>query len=110
MENIFEKPFLGKYENVPVYLNNGKFGPYLNYNGRLYSVAECFRNEKFNLKTAIKIINYNDKKHEKINQITEKFDKKLNTIGEEIKEVKDCEKDELDTSKPKKEKKEKISK
>jgi topoisomerase IA-like protein len=56
MENIFEKPFLGKYENVPVYLNNGKFGPYLNYNGRLYSVAECFRNEEFNLKTAIKII------------------------------------------------------
>ncbi len=109
MENLFEKPFLGKHNDVPVYLNNGRFGPYLNYDGKLYSVAECFRNEKFNLKVAIKIINWNEKKHEKINQITEKFDKKLNSIGEEIKEVKGGEKDELDT-KPKKDKKEKISK
>ena len=110
MENsIFGKPFLGKYKNMPVYLNNGNFGPYLNYNGRLYSVAECFRNEKFNLKTAIKIITYNEEKFKKMKEVEDKFDKKLNSVDEEIKEVKGCEKDELDT-KPKNDKKEKISK
>jgi topoisomerase IA-like protein len=99
MENLFEKPFLGKYNDVPVYLNNGRFGPYLNYNGKLYSVSKCFQNDKFNLKTAIKIITYNELKEKKIQEVVEKFDKKLNGVDEE--EVKGGEKDELDIKTPK---------
>ena len=77
---------------------------------KLYSVNKCFQNENFNLKTAIKIINWHEQKEKKINEVSEKFDKKLNSIGEEIKDNPvGGEKDELDT-KPKKEKKEKISK
>ena len=32
MENI--KPYLGNIEETPVFLNNGKYGWYLNYNDR----------------------------------------------------------------------------
>ena len=97
MENsLFEKPYLGRHNDVPIYLNNGRFGPYLNYNGKLYSVNKCFQNENFNLKTAIKIINWHEQKEKKINQVSEKYDKKLNGIDEE--EIKE-------DIKPKKEKK-----
>jgi topoisomerase IA-like protein len=106
MENLFEKPFLGKYNDVPVYLNNGRFGPYLNYNGKLYSVSKCFQNEKFNLKTAIKIITYNELKEKKIQEVVEKFDKKLNGVDEEEIKPDGGVKDELDI-KPKKDKKDK---
>ena len=79
MENtLFEKPYLGRHNDVPIYLNNGRFGPYLNYDGKLYSVSKCFQNEKFNLKTAIKIITYNEQKQNKIKEVEERFDKKLN--------------------------------
>lgn len=100
MENIFEKPYLGRHNDIPIYLNNGRFGPYLNYDGKLYSVAECFRNDKFNLKTAIKIITYNEQKQLKLKEIEEKFDKKLNGVNEEEIKPKGAVKDELD--KPKK--------
>ena len=85
MENsIFEKPYLGRHNDIPIYCNNGRFGPYLNYNGKLYSISKCFQNEKFNLKTAIKIIKWHEQKEKKINEVSEKFDKKLNGIDEEI--------------------------
>jgi len=58
MENI--KPYLGKIEENPVFLNNGKYGWYLNYNDKLYSVPESFQSKKFNLASAIKIINWKD--------------------------------------------------
>jgi topoisomerase IA-like protein len=58
MENI--KPYLGKIEDSPVFLNNGKFGWYLNYNDKLYSVPEAFQSKKFDLKTAQKIIDWKD--------------------------------------------------
>jgi topoisomerase IA-like protein len=107
MENIFEKPYLGRHNDVPVYLNAGRFGPYLNYNGKLYSVSKCFQNDKFNLKTAIKIITFNEQKEKKIQEVVEKFDKKLNGVDEEVKTIPDGgEKDELDI-KPKKDKKDK---
>ena len=96
MDNsIFERPYLGRHNDTPVYLNNGRFGPYLNYNGKLYSVNKCFQNEKFNLKTAIKIINWHEQKEKKINEVSEKFEKKLNGIDEEGK---------VEDIKPKKEK------
>ena len=79
MENsIFEKPYLGRHNEIPIYLNNGKWGPYLNYDSKLYSIAQCFRNDKFNLKTAIKIITYNEEKFKKMKEVEDKFDKKLN--------------------------------
>jgi len=58
METI--KPYLGKIEEAPVFLNNGKFGWYLNYGGKLYSVPEAFQSKKFDLKTAQKIIDWKD--------------------------------------------------
>jgi hypothetical protein len=83
----------------------------LNYDGKLYSISKCFQNEKFDLKTAIKIITYNEEKFKKMKEVEDKFDKKLNGIVDEEPETKPngTVKDELDT-KPKKEKKEKISK
>ena len=85
MDNsIFDKAFLGKHENIPIFLNNSKYGPFLNYDGILYGVPKCFQTNKFNLKSAIKIITYNQQKQLKIKQIEEKFDKKLNQTKEEI--------------------------
>jgi topoisomerase IA-like protein len=56
MENI--KPYLGKIEDSPVFLNNGKYGWYLNYNDTLYSIPKCFQSKDFDLKTAQKIITW----------------------------------------------------
>ena len=58
METI--KTFFGKIEDSPVFLNNGKFGWYLNYNDKLYSVPEPFQSKKFDIKTAKKIIDWKD--------------------------------------------------
>ena len=58
MENI--KPYLGKIEDTACFLNNGKYGWYLNYNDKLYSVPESFQSKKFDLKTAQKIITWKD--------------------------------------------------
>jgi hypothetical protein len=58
MENI--KPYLGKIEDSTVFLNNGKYGWYLNYNDTLYSIPKCFQSKDFDLKTAQKIITWKD--------------------------------------------------
>jgi len=89
MDNsIFDKAFLGKHEDIPIYLNWGSYGPFLNYNNIIYGIPKCFQTNKFNLKSAIKIITYNQQKQLKIKQIEEKFDKKLNQTKEEIVDVK----------------------
>jgi len=44
METV--KAFLGRIEDTPVFLNNGKYGWYLNYNDTLYSVPESFQSKK----------------------------------------------------------------
>ena len=54
-------PYIGKYEQSSIFLNNGKYGPYLNYNEKLYSVPKCFQTAKFGLKEAISIINFKNK-------------------------------------------------
>ena len=51
-------PYLGKYSGASVFLNHGKYGPYLNYNERLYSVPQCFQKPTFKLDDAIKIITF----------------------------------------------------
>ena len=55
--------FLGKHNETSVYLNMGKYGFYLNYDEKLYSVPACFqvKPDKFNLESAIKIIDYKSK-------------------------------------------------
>ena len=60
MENII-LGYLGKYNESPIFLNMGKYGYYLNYDDKLYSVPVCFQNNKFNLESAIKIIEYKSK-------------------------------------------------
>ena len=53
--------YLGKHNASPIFLNMGKYGYYLNYDDKLYSVPVCFQNNKFNLESAIKIIEYKNK-------------------------------------------------
>ena len=54
--------FLGKHNDTSsIYLNLGKHGYYLNCDSRLYSVPACFQDKKFNLESAIKIIDYKSK-------------------------------------------------
>jgi hypothetical protein len=54
--------YLGKHNNdMPIFLNQGKYGFYLNYDDKLYSVPVCFQNKHFNLQVAIKIIDYKSK-------------------------------------------------
>ena len=61
MENII-LGYLGKHNASPIFLNMGKYGYYLNYDdGKLYSVPAVFQNNKFNLESAIKIIEYKSK-------------------------------------------------
>jgi topoisomerase IA-like protein len=60
MENI-NLGYLGKHNESPIFLNMGKYGYYLNYDDKLYSVPVCFQNNKFNLESAIKIIEYKNK-------------------------------------------------
>jgi topoisomerase IA-like protein len=52
------KPFLGSYMESSLFLNNGKYGWYLNHNNKLYSVPKCFQKPTFKLDDAIKIIKY----------------------------------------------------
>ena len=51
-------PYLGKYSGASVFLNHGKYGPYLNYDNNLYGVLQCFQKPTFKLDDAIKIINF----------------------------------------------------
>jgi hypothetical protein len=60
MENI-KLGYQGKHNNTSVFLNLGKYSYYLNYDEKLFSVPQCFQNDKFNLETAIKIIEYKSK-------------------------------------------------
>ena len=55
------KPYIGKYDGCSVFLNHGKYGPYLNYKYGLYSVLQCFQKPQFKINDAIKIIEYKRK-------------------------------------------------
>ena len=65
-------PYLGKYDGSSVFLNHGKYGPYLNYKDELYSVPQCFQKPTFKIEDAIKIIDYKYKI--KLQQIENKKD------------------------------------
>ena len=59
--------YIGKYDGSSVFLNHGKYGPYLNYKEKLYSVPQCFQTPKFGLKQAISIIDFKNKLSENKN-------------------------------------------
>ena len=58
------KPYIGSYMDSSVFLNNGKYGYYLNHNNKLYGVPKCFEKPTFKLDDAIKIIEYKKKMKE----------------------------------------------
>ena len=69
-------PCLGKYDGCSIFLNSGKYGPYLNYKDKLYSVTQCFQKPTFKLDDAIKIIDYKYKRNynkQKIKKIIQMF-------------------------------------
>ena len=61
MNFFLNYPFLGSYMESPLFLNNGKYGWYLNRNHKLYGVPKCFEKPTFNIDDAIKIIEYKQK-------------------------------------------------
>ena len=84
-------PYLGKFEEESIFLNNGKFGYYLNHNKKLYSVPQCFQKPTFKLKDAVKIIEYRRKKEaekENENNIFKKLDAEPKSATEESNEIK----------------------
>ena len=70
-------PYLGKFEEESIFLNNGKFGYYLNHNKKLYSVPQCFQKPTFKLDDAIKIIKYKQQKQEEEDKIKNSGKEKL---------------------------------
>ena len=90
------KPFLGSYMDSSVFLNNGKYGWYLNHNHKLYGVPQCFQKPTFNIDDAIKIIEYKQKmKEQQIenrkdfqdNYIIKKLDREPNGTSEDLDDI-----------------------
>ena len=71
------KPYIGKYEQSSIFLNQGKFGYYLNHNNKLYNVPQCFQKPTFKLDDAIKIIKYKQQKQEEEDKIKNSGKEKL---------------------------------
>ena len=93
MENII-LGYLGKHNESAIFLNMGKYGYYLNYDDKLYSVPVCFQNNKFNLEGAIKIIEYKSKliKEEKKLESESTNDEEIVDIVKNIKNKKSLKK------------------
>ena len=58
------KPYIGRYMDKAIFLNNGDYGWYLKYDNKLYGVPPCFQ-ENFDLNKATKIIDFKNKKRKK---------------------------------------------
>ena len=82
-------PYLGKYSGSSVFLNQGKYGPYLNYNNKLYSVPQCFQKPTFKLDDAIKIIKYKQQKQEQEQEedIIKKLDREPKGASEDLDDI-----------------------
>jgi len=52
---------IGKINKKKVYLNNGKYGHYLNHDGKNYKVPEWFPVDKFDVDIAERLIEYKKK-------------------------------------------------
>ena len=88
--------FLGKHNETSVFLNMGQYGFYLNCNDKLYSVPACFqvKPDKFNLETAIKIIDYKSKLASEQKKLNEDVvnDEGINEVIKNIKNKKSLKK------------------
>ena len=88
--------FLGKHNETSVFLNMGQYGFYLNCNDKLYSVPACFqvKPDKFNLETAIKIIEYKSKLASEQKKLNEDVvnDEGINEVIKNIKNKKSLKK------------------
>jgi topoisomerase IA-like protein len=82
------KPYIGKHDGSSVFLNNGKYGYYLNYKDKLYSVPQCFQKPKFGLNDAIKIIDYKNKLNENKKDEDVVNDEGINEVIKNIKNKK----------------------
>ena len=60
----FESKVLGKLNNKKCYLNDGKYGFYLSYDGKNYKVPDWFPADKMELSIADKLIEYKKKMSE----------------------------------------------
>ncbi len=56
-----ENVVLGKIDKKKYYLNNGKYGHYLNHDGKNYKVPEWFPPEKMDIDIAERLIEYKKK-------------------------------------------------
>ena len=84
------QPYIGKHDGASVFLNNGKYGPYLNYKEKLYSVPHCFQTPKFGLKQAISIIDFKNKLSEnKNNELVNGEDESTSNKIKRIQEASD---------------------
>ena len=59
-----ENIVLGKIDKKKCYLNNGKYGHYLSYDGKNYKVPEWFPVDKFDIDIAERLIEYKKKMSE----------------------------------------------
>ncbi len=82
------QPFIGKYDGSSIFLNHGKYGPYLNYKDKLYSVPKCFQTPKFGLKQATSIIDFKNKWSE--NKINELVTGEEESTTDKIKKIRDA--------------------
>ena len=59
-----ENIVLGKIDKKKCYLNNGKYGHYLNHDGKNYKVPEWLAPEKLDIETAERLIEFKKKMSE----------------------------------------------
>ena len=59
-----ENIIIGKISNKKCYLNNGKYGHYLNHDGKNYKVPDWFPVDKFDIDIAERLIEYKKKMSE----------------------------------------------
>ena len=91
------KPYIGSYMDTAVFLNNGKYGWYLNHDKKLYGVPQCFQKPDFGLQDAIKIIEYkkkmkeqqieNKKDFQDDNDIIKQLDKEPNGVSKDLDDI-----------------------
>ena len=82
------KPYIGSYMDTAVFLNNGKYGWYLNHNKKLYGVPKCFEKPTFKLDDAIKIIKYKQKTQKQEEEdIIKKLDREPKGVSEDLDDI-----------------------
>ena len=82
------KPYIGSYMDSSVFLNNGKYGWYLNHDKKLYGVPQCFQKPTFKLDDAIKIIKYKQKTQKQEEEdIIKKLDREPKGVSEDLDDI-----------------------